>query len=45
MCETMYCLTVWLPDSVIVSVSLSLVAGLGLWKLIKSLIDSIPLAG
>lgn len=45
MCVTTYCIYPWLPDSIIVSVALSLVAGLISWKLIKALIDSIPVVG
>jgi len=45
MCTTTYCLTVWLPDSLILGVSFALIGGLIAWKLIKALIDTIPFAG
>lgn len=45
MCTTTICLYPWLPDSVVVSVSLVLIAGIVVWKIIKSIIDSIPVVG
>ncbi len=45
MCTTAYCLTPWFPDSIIIDVCLALIGGLITWKLIKALIDTIPLAG
>lgn len=45
MCTTLYCIYPWLPDSVVARVAITLVAGLVIWKLIKALVDSIPVVG
>jgi len=45
MCVTTYCLYPWLPDSMILNIALSMIGGLTTWKLIKAMIDTIPLAG
>ena len=45
MCETLYCVDVWLPDSIIVVACLAMVTGLIVWKLVKALIDTIPVVG
>ena len=45
MCETSYCLYVYLPDSLIIDVALVGLGGLIIWKLIKAAIDTIPIVG
>ena len=45
MCATTICLYPWLPDSVVIQIALAGVSGLITWKLIKALIDSIPVVG
>jgi hypothetical protein len=42
MCETEICLTPMLPGGVVMIMSLVSIAGLIIWKLIKSLVDTIP---
>ncbi len=45
MCITDYCLTPWLPVSPIVQISITIISGLIVWKLVKAVIDSIPVVG
>lgn len=44
-CVTTYCLYPMLPNSVIVDVCLSVMAGLVIWKIVKAIIDTIPVVG
>jgi hypothetical protein len=45
MCETTYCVTVWLPDSPIIIALIVVITGLGVWKIVKSIVDTIPVVG
>lgn len=45
MCPVDYCLYPWLPDSTIISVSLVIVSGLVIWKIVKAIVDTIPVLG
>lgn len=45
MCETTYCLYPYLPLSTLIDICLIAISGLIIWKLIKALIDSIPIVG
>lgn len=45
MCETYFCISPWLPDSALVSACLTTAAGLVVWKIVKAIIDTIPIIG
>lgn len=45
MCETTYCLYPMFPQSTILDICLVIVSAVIVWKVIKSIVDTIPVVG